>query len=97
MVHIDHGVGRFAGLVRMPGADGEMQEMIKLIYRNEDAVYVSIHSLHKVSKYKGKEGEPPRMSSLGTGAWEKMKERTKKKIKDIARDLIRLYSQRKEE
>ncbi len=97
VVHIDHGVGRFAGLVRMPGADGEMQEMIKLVYRNEDAVYVSIHSLHKVSKYKGKEGEPPRMSSLGTGAWEKMKERTKKKIKDIARDLIRLYSQRKEE
>ncbi len=97
VVHIDHGVGRFAGLVRMPGADGEMQEMIKLLYKNEDAVYVSIHSLHKVSKYKGKEGEPPRVSSLGTGAWEKLKDRTKKKIKDIARDLIRLYSQRKEE
>lgn len=97
VVHIDHGVGRFAGLVRMPGADGEMQEMIKLTYKNEDAVYVSIHALHKVSKYKGKEGEPPRISSLGTGAWEKLKERTKKKIKDIARDLIRLYSQRKEE
>ena len=97
VVHIDHGVGRFAGLVRMPGADGEMQEMIKLVYKNDDAVYVSIHSLHKVSKYKGKEGEPPRVSSLGTGAWEKLKERTKKKIKDIARDLIRLYSQRKQE
>lgn len=97
IVHIDHGIGRFAGLVRMPGADGEMQEMIKLTYKNEDAVYVSIHSLHKVSKYKGKEGEPPRISNLGTGAWEKLKERTKKKIKDIARDLIRLYSQRKEE
>ena len=97
VVHIDHGVGRFAGLVRMPGSDGEMQEMIKLVYKNEDAVYVSIHSLHKVSKYKGKEGEPPRISSLGTGAWEKLKERTKKKIKDIARDLIRLYSQRKQE
>lgn len=97
VVHIDHGVGRFAGLVRMPGADGAMQEMIKLTYKNEDAVYVSIHALHKVSKYKGKEGEPPRISSLGTGAWEKLKERTKKKIKDIARDLIRLYSQRKEE
>ena len=97
VVHIDHGVGRFGGLVRMPGADGEMQEMIKLTYKNDDAVYVSIHSLHKVSKYKGKEGEPPRISNLGTGAWEKLKERTKKKIKDIARDLIRLYSQRKEE
>lgn len=97
VVHIDHGVGRFAGLVRMPGVDGEMQEMIKLTYKNEDTVYVSIHSLHKVSKYKGKEGEPPRITSLGTGAWEKIKERTKKKIKDIARDLIRLYSRRKEE
>ena len=97
VVHIDHGVGRFAGLVRMPGTGGELQEMIKLLYKNEDAVYVSIHSLHKVSKYKGKEGEPPRVSALGTGAWEKLKDRTKKKIKDIARDLIRLYSQRKEE
>lgn len=96
IVHIDHGVGRFAGLVRMPMGDGEMQEMIKLTYKNDDAVYVSIHSLHKVSKYKGKEGEPPRISTLGTGAWEKLKERTKKKIKDIARDLIRLYSERKE-
>ena len=97
IVHMDHGVGRFAGLVRMPASDGEMQEMIKLTYKNDDAVYVSIHSLHKVSKYKGKEGEPPRITGLGTGAWEKLKERTKKKIKDIARDLIRLYSQRKEE
>ena len=97
VVHIDHGVGRFAGLVRMPGTDGEMQEMIKLLYKNDDAVYVSIHSLHKVSKYKGKEGEPPRISHLGTGAWEKLKERTKKKIKDIARDLIQLYSKRREE
>lgn len=97
VVHIDHGVGRFAGLVRMPASNGEMQEMIKLVYKNEDAVYVSIHSLHKVSKYKGKEGEPPRISALGTGAWEKLKERTKKKIKDIARDLIKLYSQRKQE
>ena len=97
IVHIDHGVGRFAGLVRMPASDGEMQEMIKLSYKNDDTVYVSIHSLHKLSKYKGKEGEPPRISALGTGAWDKLKERTKKKIKDIARDLIRLYSKRKEE
>ncbi len=97
IVHMDHGVGRFAGLVRMPGSDGTMQEMIKITYRNDDAVYVSIHSLHKVSKYKGKDGEAPRITALGTGAWEKIKERTKKKIKDIARDLIKLYSQRKEE
>ncbi len=97
VVHIDHGVGRFAGLVRAAGSDGTMQEMIKLTYQNDDVVFVSIHSLHKVSKYKGKDGEPPRMSRLGTGAWEKMKERTKKKIKDIARDLISLYSRRREE
>ncbi len=97
VVHIDHGVGRFAGLVRVAGPDGTMQEMIKLTYQHDDVVFVSIHSLHKVSKYKGKEGEPPRMSRLGTGAWEKMKERTKKKIKDIARDLINLYSRRREE
>lgn len=97
VVHIDHGIGRFAGLVRMPSADGSLQEMLKLTYKNEDAVYVSIHALHKVSKYKGKDGEAPRISSIGTGAWEKLKERTKKKIKDIARDLIKLYSQRKEE
>ncbi len=97
VVHIDHGVGRFAGLVRAAGSDGSMQEMIKLTYQNDDVVFVSIHSLHKVSKYKGKDGEPPRMSRLGTGAWEKMKERTKTKIKDIARDLILLYSRRREE
>lgn len=97
VVHIDHGVGRFAGLVRMAGSDGNMQEMIKLTYQNEDAVFVSIHALHKVSKYKGREGEAPRLSRLGTGAWEKLKERTKKKIKDIARDLISLYSRRREE
>lgn len=97
VVHVDHGIGRFAGLVRMPASDGSMQEMIKLTFQNDDVVLVSIHSLNKVSKYKGKEGEPPRLSRLGTGAWEKMKERTKKKIKDIARDLIRLYSRRREE
>ena len=97
VVHIDHGIGRFAGLVRTPGRDGVMQEVIKLVYKNDDVVFVSIHSLHKVSKYKGKEGEAPRINRLGTGAWEKLKDRTKKKIKDIARDLIRLYSLRKEE
>ena len=97
LVHIDHGIGQFAGLVRMPASDGSQQEMIKLIYQNDDVVFVSIHALHKLSKYKGKDGTAPRLSKLGTGAWEKMKSRTKKKIKDIARDLIRLYSQRREE
>jgi len=96
VVHTDHGVGRFAGLVRIPNGD-TTQEVIKIVYQNEDVVFVSIHSLHKVSKYKGKEGEPPRLNKLGTGAWEKLKERTKSKIKDIARDLIKLYSQRREE
>lgn len=96
IVHIDHGIGRFGGLVRIPNGD-QMQEVIKLIYNHDDIVFVSIHSLHKVSKYKGHEGEQPRISTLGTGAWERMKERTKKKIKDIARDLILLYSRRREE
>ena len=97
VVHVDHGIGRFGGLVRVPQPDGAMQEMIKITYEHDDVVYVSIHALHKVSKYKGKDGEPPRISRLGTGAWERMKERTKKKIKDIARDLIKLYSRRLEE
>ncbi len=106
VVHVDHGIGRFGGLVRVPvnksphGGEvgGEaMQEMIKITYDHDDVIYVSIHALHKVSKYKGKEGEPPRISRLGTGAWERMKERTKTRIKDIARDLIRLYSRRREE
>ena len=96
VVHIDHGVGRFGGLVRIP-ENGRMQEKIKIIYQNEDVIYVSIHALHKVSKYKGKEGEPPRLNRLGGGAWERLKERTKTKIKDIARDLIRLYSKRQKE
>lgn len=97
VVHVDHGVGQFAGLVRIPGADGAMQEVIKITYQKGDAIFVSIHALHKVSKYKGKEGEPPRLSSLGTGAWEKLKGRTKEKLKDIARDLILLYSRRRQE
>ncbi len=96
VVHSDHGIGRFGGLVKIPNGD-QWQEVIKITYRNDDAVFVSIHSLHKVSKYKGKDGEPPRVSTLGTGAWERMKERTKSKIKDIARDLIKLYSRRREE
>ena len=96
VVHIDHGVGRFGGLVTIPQG-GQMQEVIKIIYQHDDVVFVSIHSLHKVSKYKGREGEPPKISRLGTGAWERMKERTKNKIKDIARDLIKLYSRRRQE
>lgn len=96
VVHIDRGIGKFAGLVRIPNGN-TTQEVIKLVYQNDDVVFVSIHSLHKISKYKGKEGEQPRISKLGTGAWEKIKERTKTKIKDIARDLIKLYSQRKQE
>ena len=96
VVHTDHGVGRFSGLVRIPNGD-TTQEVMKLVYQNEDVVFVSIHSLHKVSKYKGKDGEAPRLNKLGTGAWEKLKDRTKTKIKDIARDLIKLYSQRREE
>ena len=100
VVHVDHGIGKFMGLVRMPitTATGEQayQEMIKIQYQHGDSIYVSIHSLYKVSKYKAQEtSEPPRMSTLGTGQWERLKERTKKHIKDIARDLIRLYSKRR--
>ena len=105
VVHVDHGVGKFGGLVRMPvtspkggGQEGAYQEMIKIIYQNGDSIYVSIHSLYKVSKYKSQEnGEPPRLSALGTGQWERLKERTKKHIKDIARDLIKLYAKRRRE
>ena len=97
VVHIDHGIGKFGGLVRMPQGDS-YQEMIKITYQRGDAIYVSIHSLYKVSKYKAQDnGEPPRMSTLGTGQWERLKERTKSKIKDIARDLILLYAKRRKE
>lgn len=96
VVHLDHGVGRFEGLVQVQTGDKE-QEMMKLTYQGGDIVYVSIHALNKVSKYKGKEGEMPRLNKLGTGAWDRMKDRTKKRIKDIARDLIKLYAQRRKE
>ena len=97
VVHVDHGVGKFGGLVRMPQGDG-YQEMIKILYNGGGSIYVSIHSLYKVSKYKSQDnGEPPRLSTLGTGQWEKLKERTKKHIKDIARDLIKLYAKRRRE
>ena len=105
IVHVDFGIGKFGGLVRVPvqgkaSADGQMQyqEVIRIIYQNNDKVDVSIHSLYKISKYRsGDAGEEPRLSTLGTGAWERLKERTKKKIKDIARDLIRLYARRRHE
>ena len=100
IVHVDHGIGKFGGLVRMPIQSERVkyQEMIKIIYQGGGAIYVSIHSLYKVSKYKAQDnGEPPRLSQLGTGQWERMKERTKNKLKDIARDLIKLYAARKRE
>lgn len=96
IVHVDHGVGRFAGLLRT-NVNGKTQEMIKLVYANDDIIFVSIHALHKLAKYRGKEGVPPKINKLGSGAWNKMKERTKSKLKDIARDLIKLYAARKEE
>ncbi len=97
VVHVDHGIGRFGGLVRMPQGDS-YQEMIKIQYQHGDSIYVSIHSLYKVSKYKAQDnGEAPRLSHLGTGQWERLKERTKNKLKDIARDLIKLYARRKQE
>ena len=96
IVHIDHGVGKFAGLLRTE-VNGHPQEMIKLIYANDDIIFVSIHALHKLSKYRGKEGVPPKINKLGTGAWNRVKEKTKSKLKDIARDLIRLYAARREE
>jgi transcription-repair coupling factor (superfamily II helicase) len=96
VVHVDHGIGKFGGLVRMPLSNGGFQETIKINYQRGDSIYVSIHSLYKVSKYKAQDnGQSPRMSTLGTGQWERLKERTKKHIKDIARDLIRLYSKRR--
>ena len=88
---INHGVGQFGGLVRTE-VNGKIQEAVKLIYRNNDILFVSIHALHKLSKYKGKDGEAPALNKLGSGAWEKMKDRTKKKVKDIARDLITYHS-----
>ena len=106
VVHVDHGIGKFGGLVRMPIANGQQpsansqqyQEMIKIMYEGGGSIYVSIHSLYKVSKYKAQDnGQPPRLSHLGTGQWERMKERTKSKLKDIARDLIKLYAARRRE
>ncbi len=96
IVHVDHGIGRFGGLFRTE-INGKMQEVIKLTYQNDDIIFVSIHALHKLAKYRAKEGEAPRINKLGSGAWERMKEKTKGKMKEIARDLIKLYATRKEE
>jgi transcription-repair coupling factor (superfamily II helicase) len=94
VTHIDHGVGKFAGLEKME-VNGHMQEAVRLVYRDSDLLYVSINSLHKISKYVGKDGTEPRVNKLGSDAWEKLKTSTKKKVKDIARDLIKLYAKRK--
>ncbi len=96
VVHIDHGIGIFGGLEKID-VHGKTQEALKLVYKDSDTLYVSIHSLHRISKYKGREGMPPKIYKLGTGAWQKIKQRTKNKVKDIARELITLYAKRKME
>ena len=97
IVHVDFGIGKFGGLVRVP-VGNSYQEMIRIVYKNNDKVDVSIHSLYKISKYRSSDtGEPPRLSTLGTGAWDRLKEKAKKRIKDIARDLIKLYARRRRE
>lgn len=94
VVHSDHGIGKFGGLAAIE-TNGKKQESIKLIYKDDDILFVSIHSLHKISKYKGKDSLPPKIYKLGTGAWQKLKNSTKKKVKDIAKELIQLYAERK--
>lgn len=96
VVHIDHGIGRFGGLVKLNN-DGREQEAIRLVYKNNSELYVGLHSLHKISKYKGKDGVPPVVNRLGGDAWNKLKQKTKSRVKDIARELIALYARRKQE
>lgn len=96
VVHVDHGIGRFGGLVKLNN-DGKEQEVIRLVYKNNSELYVGLHSLHKISKYKGKDGEPPVVNKLGGDAWNKLKQKTKSRVKDIARELIALYARRKRE
>ncbi|MCD6598908.1 MAG: transcription-repair coupling factor, partial [Bacteroidales bacterium] len=96
VVHIDHGIGRFGGLEKIE-VNGKMQETIKLVYKDNDTVYLSIHALHRISKYKGKEAVPPKIHKLGSVAWKNLKQKAKKQVKDIARDLIKLYAKRKSE
>ncbi len=96
VVHIDHGIGRFGGLVKLNN-DGKEQEVIRLVYKNNSELYVGLHSLHKISKYKGKDGVPPVVNKLGGDAWNRLKQKTKSRVKDIARELIALYARRKSE
>ena len=95
IVHIDYGVGIFGGLVRMRDDKGRMHEVVKLTYKDNDVVFVSVHALHKISRYKSKDSEPPKIHKLGSKAWQNLKTSTKSKVKDIAKDLIKLYAQRK--
>lgn len=95
IVHIDYGVGVFGGLVRMADDKGRIKEVVKLIYKDNDVVFVSVHALHKISRYKSKDAEPPKIYRLGSKAWQNLKASTKSKVKDIAKDLIQLYAKRK--
>ncbi len=95
VTHIDHGIGTFGGLQRIE-VEGKWQEAIKLIYGEHDILYLSIHSLHKITRYAGKEGTVPKIYKLGSKAWKALKQKTKKKVKEIAFDLIQLYAKRKE-
>jgi transcription-repair coupling factor (superfamily II helicase) len=95
IVHIDHGIGQFGGLVKTQ-INGKNQEAVKLIYKDGDVIFVSIHGLHRISRYKSKDASPPKVYKLGTGAWQKLKSQTKSKVKDIAKDLIDLYSKRRD-
>lgn len=95
VVHIDHGVGRFDGLVKIAAGDGRMQEAIKLVYKDNDVLFVNVHSLHRIARYKSGDGEPPKVYKLGNGAWQKLKNAAKKAVKDISRELIALYAKRK--
>ena len=95
IVHIDYGVGIFGGLVRMKDDKGRMHEVVKLTYKDNDVVFVSVHALHKISRYKSKDSEPPKIHKLGSKVWQNLKASTKSKVKDIAKDLIQLYAKRK--
>ena len=95
IVHIDYGVGIFGGLVRMKDDKGRMHEVVKLTYKDNDVVFVSVHALHRISRYKSKDSEPPKIHKLGSKAWQNLKASTKSKVKDIAKDLIQLYAKRK--
>ena len=95
IVHIDYGVGIFGGLVRMKDDKGRMHEVVKLTYKDNDVVFVSVHSLHKISRYKSKDSEPPKIHKIGSKVWQNLKASTKSKVKDIAKDLIQLYAKRK--